>query len=138
MINLELKIKGEELKQKLNIKDGVDGSPDTGEQTVDKINELPTGKDDPKIDASHIKNLPKSESRVIAGAASRFKELIAGENITITETKLGYPEISAPDLVPYTGATDNVDLGSFSLTSNGIISTSDIKMTSGKKFIFDG
>ena len=41
--------------------DGRDGSPDTGKEIVDKINELETDDDDLKIDASHIKNLPKSE-----------------------------------------------------------------------------
>ncbi len=38
---------------------GKDGSPDTGEQIVQKINDLPTDDDDKKIDAFHIKNFPK-------------------------------------------------------------------------------
>lgn len=37
---------------------GKDGSPDTGEQIVDKINALPVDNDVDKIDAAHIKNLP--------------------------------------------------------------------------------
>lgn len=39
---------------------------DGGEQIVDKINDLPTDEDDKKIDAKHIKNLPKGgETRII-------------------------------------------------------------------------
>jgi hypothetical protein len=37
---------------------GQDGSPDTGQEIVDKINALPTEEDIDKIDAAHIKNLP--------------------------------------------------------------------------------
>lgn len=40
---------------------GIDGSPDTGEQIVDKINALPTNKDSAKIDVSHIKGLPSTQ-----------------------------------------------------------------------------
>ena len=39
---------------------------ETGEQTVEKINSLPL-EDEYKIDASHIKNLPKSDSQVGGG-----------------------------------------------------------------------
>ena len=39
---------------------GKDGSPDTGEQIVEKINGLELDPDK-QIDASHIKNLPKEE-----------------------------------------------------------------------------
>lgn len=38
---------------------GEDGSPDTGEEIVNKINSLSTWNNRYKIDASHIKNLPK-------------------------------------------------------------------------------
>lgn len=58
-INLQLKIKKEELKKKLDIKDGEpgsDGSPDTGHDIVLKINSLPISPSS-QIDASHIKNL---------------------------------------------------------------------------------
>ena len=41
--------------------------PDTGEIIVDKINELPTDNDKLKIDAKHIKNLPKSGSTHLFG-----------------------------------------------------------------------
>jgi hypothetical protein len=44
-------------------RDGRDGSPDTGEEIVAKINELDA--DGPKIDASHIKNLPQAVNRTI-------------------------------------------------------------------------
>ncbi len=46
-------------------KDGVDGkdwSLDSGEDIVNKINDLPVDDDSKKIDAKHIKNLPKSEA----------------------------------------------------------------------------
>lgn len=43
--------------------DGKDGSPDTGEQIIDKVNSV--SKDGPKIDASHIKNLPNSVQTII-------------------------------------------------------------------------
>lgn len=46
------------------------GSPDTAEQIIEKINGLPTDDDVDKIDASHIKNLPKyadSTPHVIGG-----------------------------------------------------------------------
>jgi len=42
---------------------GKDGSPDTGEQIVDKINALSTDNDEDKIDASHIKNLPEPKQQ---------------------------------------------------------------------------
>ena len=106
MINLELKLSGEELKKKLNIVDGKEGSPDTGEQIVDKVNELPTGKDDPKIDASHIKNLPEMGRRPIIGG--------------------GLSRGTADDLyVPYTGATTDVDLNSKSLLNARICGPTD-------------
>lgn len=42
-------------------------TPETGEMIVDKINELPTDNDKLKIDAKHIKNLPKSGSTHLFG-----------------------------------------------------------------------
>ena len=142
-MKIKLKIKKEDLRKKLDIKDPVNFVLE-GEQIIEKINDLPLD-DDKKIDAKHIKNLPKSEGRVVAGAASRYRELVAGDNITIVETKLGYPTISATStttdisgLVPYTGATTNVDLGDASITSYGMKSTNTITIQSGKKFIFDG
>lgn len=43
-------------------KDGKDGSPDTGIQIVNKINELPV-EEEYQIDASHIKGLPEIEKK---------------------------------------------------------------------------
>lgn len=69
---------------------------DDGEQIVSKINDLPTNDEDLKIDASHIKNLPKiKDGKFIYGNSSGIKELVAGTNITIDNTNLGYPVISA-------------------------------------------
>ena len=58
-INLNLTIKKEELLKKLGItkpEPGKDGSPDSGEEIVKKINKLPLNSES-MIDASHIKNL---------------------------------------------------------------------------------
>lgn len=69
---------------------------DDGEQIVSKINDLPTNDEDLKIDASHIKNLPKiKDGNFIYGNSSGIKELVGGTNITIDNTNLGYPVISA-------------------------------------------
>ena len=50
--------------------DGIDGSPDTGEEIVEKINELPTDKDELLIDIEHIdgwKELVKDlRARIVA------------------------------------------------------------------------
>lgn len=67
---------------------------DDGEQIVSKINDLPTDDEDLKIDASHIKNLPEIKGGKFFGA-SGIKEIVAGTNITIDNTNLGYPVISA-------------------------------------------
>lgn len=63
----------------------------TGEQIIDLINDLPL-EDENKIDASHIKNLPKGDTFY---GGSGIKEIIAGTNITVTNTNLGYPVISS-------------------------------------------
>lgn len=52
--------KGKDGRDGIDGLDGKDGSPDTGAEIVEKINGLSTWSDDLKIDASHIKNLPKS------------------------------------------------------------------------------
>ncbi len=41
-------------------------------------------------------------------------------------------------LVPYTGATADVDLGSYKIITMGVKSKNDIILTSGRKLIFDG
>jgi hypothetical protein len=67
MKKIKIQIDKEKFKAKLGVKDG---SPDTGEQIVEKINELPL-ENEFKIDAKHIKNLPKSEGRGYGGGLSR-------------------------------------------------------------------
>lgn len=52
--------KGKDGRDGIDGLDGKDGSPDTGAEIVEKINGLSTWSDDLKIDASHIKNLPKA------------------------------------------------------------------------------
>lgn len=67
-----IKIKGEDLKKKLRIKDGKDGergpagSPESGEQTINKINDSKGF-----IDAKRIKNLPLSF--MVGGGGKRVK-----------------------------------------------------------------
>jgi hypothetical protein len=68
--------------------------PVLGEEIVDKINELPL-EDEFKIDASHIKNLPETKGGKWYGG-SGIKEIIAGAGISVDNSRLGYPEISAP------------------------------------------
>lgn len=72
-----------------------------GEKIVDKINALSLD-DENKIDASHIKNLPEPKSSRIYGT-SGIKEIIAGDNITVDNSNLGYPVISS------TGSTETFE-----------------------------
>lgn len=51
-------------------KDGVDGSPDSGEDIVNKINSLDVIPEN-QIDAVHIKNLPQVTKNIIGGVVSR-------------------------------------------------------------------
>lgn len=68
--------------------DGKDGSPDTAEDIVAKINELPTDEDDFKIDAKHIKNLPKQENRPNAiGVSNKYLDQLLDVDLTgVTKT----------------------------------------------------
>ena len=105
--------------------DGKDGSPDTAEDIVAKINELPTDEDDFKIDAKHIKNLPKVENRPNAigvsnkyldqlldvdltgvtktdgkyvlgsGGGSGVQSIVAGTNITVDDTDPANPIVAS-------------------------------------------
>lgn len=63
--------------------DGKDGSPDTGEDIVQKINALALDPD-LKIDASHIKNLPINNGGSGIGGRPLFK-LTTGTNLTTAE-----------------------------------------------------
>ncbi len=72
---------------------GKDGSPDTGEQIIDKINTVGSDK---KIDASHIKNLPTAVQTVIERVGGFVETPIrAGSNITVTRDSFGNLVISS-------------------------------------------
>jgi hypothetical protein len=59
----------------VDYKDGENGSPDTGEEIVQKINDIETDDDEYKIDAKHIKNLPKEVAKNISNIAHNVYEL---------------------------------------------------------------
>jgi len=61
---------------------GQDGSPDTGEQIVEKINAL--SDDAPKIDASHITNLPKAVNTLVRQGGFRNLQIF-DESTLITK-----------------------------------------------------
>lgn len=87
-INLELKLDKDELKKKLDIKDGengIDGSPDTGHEIVKKINDLPLHVES-QIDASHIKNL----STILIGGGGGSNSS-SGSSGSGDVTKVGTP-----------------------------------------------
>jgi hypothetical protein len=68
---------------------------ETGAEIVGKINDLEITPD-LQIDAEHIKNLPKMiETGAKYYGGSGIKELVAGTNITVDNSVLGYPRISA-------------------------------------------
>lgn len=75
--------KGKDGRDGIDGLDGKDGSPDTGAEIVEKINGLSTWSDDLKIDASHIKNLPKA-----TGNGGVFSGIFSGRDghIIIDET----------------------------------------------------
>lgn len=55
---------------------------DDGEQLIDKINSVPTGKGSPKIDAKHIKGLPKPQMNNFPGGGPGY----TGPKITVSAT----------------------------------------------------
>lgn len=61
MIDLEVEISAEELKQKLNITDGVNGSPDTPTEVRDKLEML---QEEERLDKKAVKGLEDIESEV--------------------------------------------------------------------------
>ena len=67
---------------------------DNGEQIVDKINALSLDEEN-KIDASHIKNLPEIKGGKFYGGSGTIKEIVAGDNVTVDNSNLGYPVISS-------------------------------------------
>lgn len=70
---------------------------DSGEEIVDKINELPTDDEEKKIDANHIKNLPKSVVNNFRGGGSGIKG-VTSNNFLVTDdaTYAGHKNISIP------------------------------------------
>jgi hypothetical protein len=93
----------------VNGKDGKDGSPDTAEDIIVKINSLDTEDDEFKIDARHIKNLPKaSVQRVPVGTGSQ--PVKAGTGISISYDGNGAPVINVTAVsVGYQRPTGTVD-----------------------------
>lgn len=93
--------------------DGKDGSPDTAEDIVAKINELPTDEDDFKIDAKHIKNLPKVENRPNAiGVSNKYLDQLLDVDLTgVTKTDGKYV-LGSGGGSSITLKTDGVDNGS--------------------------
>lgn len=71
-------------------KAGKDGSPDTGDQIVDKINNSNS-----QIDASKIKNLPQNKPYIVGGGSMGIAELVAGTGISIDNSNIRYPVITS-------------------------------------------
>jgi hypothetical protein len=83
---------------------GLDGSPDTVEKIIDKINDLPTDDESKKIDIAHIKGIKQDKKGVsfVSGPRgidiyvdgtlkghSQYINFIAGTNISITHNAVG-------------------------------------------------
>lgn len=138
-VNLNLKIDKDQLKKKLDIRDGEPGEKgkdadeekivkdvlsqlpepalDTGELIVDKINELPTDDDDLKIDASHIKNLPKSRQ---GGGFSRAL-IVQDEGSDIAQNPKAINFTGASVAVTNTNGVATVDISNDSTATWGSI-----------------
>lgn len=101
---------------------------DKAEKIVEKINELPTDNEDLKIDASHIKNLPKINGGNYFGG-SGIKEVIAGTGITVDNSRLGYPVVSAT--AGSGGITRSISSISSPTTAGATASTDYVYLVSG-------
>lgn len=160
-MKLKLKVKKEDLQKKLEIP-----VLDSGEEIVEKINDLPTDDNDLKIDAKHIKNLPKSETRNMGGGLSRGvadslyapigssgsghtiqeegSPLTARSNLNfigaaVTATDNAGTDATdvTVDAVPYTGATQDVDLGgTVGITNASQVTTDTLEMFNGGEIGF--
>jgi len=75
---------------------------ETGESIVDKINSIEDDSAEAKIDASHIRNLPKSVERIVEriGGASMVRVLNNGAVIGDTVTEINFTNATS---VTYTG-----------------------------------
>lgn len=86
---------GKDADEEFIVKKVLEQIPETeeidGEDIVEKINKLPL-EENKKIDASHIKNLPK---QTIYGGTSGVKEIIAGSNMTVDNSNPQYPVVSS-------------------------------------------
>ena len=67
--------------------DGTSGSPDTGEQIVNKVNDLPI-ESVKQIDVEHIKNITQLIKRYVKEMTSQLGEVAGGGGITL-ETPTG-------------------------------------------------
>ncbi len=87
-IDLTLNLNGDELKKKLNLKNGKDGSPDSPEEVRDKLQTL---KGSNRLDASAIKNLPQSIIEQRGGSSSGGCHTIQEEGVSLTQrSKLNF------------------------------------------------
>ncbi len=99
---------------------------DTPEETRDKLETL---KDEDRLDASAIKNLPKAVKDIShVGGFGGIKEVVAGTGITVNNSNLGYPVVSASgsgDVVGPSSATDNA-VARFDTTTGKLIQNSGV------------
>lgn len=125
-----------------NGENGKDGSPDTGEEIVVKINGV--GELGPKIDASHIENLPSSIQTIIETPGFHVGQpetpITAGSGISVTKDALGKWVVSASaggsgDVSSNTSTSVNSEIVLFSGTGGKTIKratgTGYVKATSG-------
>jgi hypothetical protein len=108
---------------------GKDGSPDTAEQVRDKLSSL---KGEERLDAKHIKNLPQGR----VGGGFGIKEIIAGSGVTVDNSNLSYPVVSASggsgsgDVVGPASSTDSA-IALFDMTTGKLIKNSGITIADG-------
>lgn len=99
---------------------------DPAEVVVKKINSLPTDKEEYKIDASHLKNLPQSVQTIIERHNGFIETSIkAGDNIVVVKDAFGNWVISSTA----TGGTGGGS-GSGIITISGTIDDSNVTFTS--------
>lgn len=120
--------------------DGKDGSPDTGDQIIQKINSLDEKAE--KIDAMHIKNLPKAINQTIIEGAH------GGAYETPIKTSAGVPlskDAQGAWVLPATGSTSPLttkgDIYTYSTTNdrlpvgtNGQVLSADSTQATGLKW----